>query len=375
MLKLERNALLLNLAPLTRVSSVKGLPIYEFVHIRHRKDSGKLTLRCMDGDVSLSACYEPEIRNEEDFDTCVPARLLLDMLKQLPSGEITLSLSNDVTNLLIDWNTGKSHLYTTSWTDFPDEPKIEEEHRTIRIKQDELLKAIKNVIGATADDNTIRPALASICFDISDGQLNLVASDAHQMICSTIPAAFPDGRFLLPEKSAQTLKGILFGQEDVDIIFDEKHVKFSTGEFTMTSNLVASKYPNYKNVIPKDTAGKVAIEKDLLIKSVRRMSVFANQETNLLTFHFNENGITITGTDLTLGMTGKDVLQCRYNGPEITIGVKIPYLMNILSSIESKHIEVGVSADNRPMVLKPSAENDQAELVLAVVVPVNTNKK
>ena len=198
MLKLARNALLLNLAPLTRVSSVKGLPIYEFVHIRHRKDSGKLTLRCMDGDVSLSSCYEPEIKNENDFDTCVPARLLLDMLKQLPAGEITLSLSKDETNLQIEWKSGKSHLYTTSWTDFPDDPKIEDTHQNIKTKANDLLKAIKNVIGATADD-MIRPALTSICFDLLDNQLNLVASDSRQMICSTIPAAFPDGRFLLPE--------------------------------------------------------------------------------------------------------------------------------------------------------------------------------
>ena len=88
----------------------------------------------------------------------------------------------------------------------------------------------------------------------------------------------------------------------------------------MTSTLVEGRFPNYNSVIPQNNPKKIIIEKKELYNSLRRVSVMANQASNLVKFDVTEGRIVISAQDMDYSMSGHETLTCQYEGESIAIG-------------------------------------------------------
>lgn len=362
---------------LNRASTAKGLPIYDFVLFKCKKGETAVSMTCADGNVVLSTTINANDPSDADSNFCVPARLLLDIIKQLPQGDVSLSLQNGGLNLEVNWGSGKSSLFTADWKDFPDTPAINSDAIPFSINQAEMVRCLNNVTGATADDSYGRPALASVNFDCENGILNIVASDSHQLICASCDTNMKDGSFLLPESTALLLARTVpaDNEKTATVISDDNHVRFTTDEFVLTSKLVCGKFPKYRTIIPDKTEGTTVIEKDLLLKTVKRMNVFSDRETATLDFFFSEGKILIKAENLILGMCAEDTISCDYAGDSIELRLKVPYLVNILNSIKSNLLEIGVSVNSRPLRIQPSQEQRDKEKTVAILMPHITKKR
>ena len=79
------------------------------------------------------------------------------------------------------------------------------------------------------------------------------------------------------------LKNILPKDDsELKISFNDKMACFVFGDYKMTSTLVEGRFPNYNSVIPQNNPKKIIIEKKELYNSLRRVSVMANQASNLV---------------------------------------------------------------------------------------------
>lgn len=371
MLKFDKDVLLKKILPLLRVATTKGLPIYEFLQFALPHDNTAIVhVTATDGKTFLTVKV-PTLENPTgDTFTCISSRLLVDLLKTLPTGEVTMDNKDCEQNIKICWPSGKSSLYVAHYGDFPNVNKVAGDKMLMTFNQKKLCNAILKAIPATADEDYGRPALASLYFDCKDNLFNVVASDSHRLVLTSYPMEVSEGNFLLPEKAAIVLKGILTHDEDVEILADEGHVLFRTKDYELVSNLVVAKFPKYKDIIPKDCPSRMVIEKDLLTGILRRMNVFCNKAISVVRLVFTEHSLTVESQDLAIGAAGRESIVTDYSGPDVTMNIKVPLMLETLSSIDSPKVDVGVTETLRPLVIRPASEYLEDEPVVALLMPI-----
>lgn len=138
----------------------------------------------------------------------------------------------------------------------------------------------------------------------------------------------------------------------------------------MTSTLVEGRFPNYNSVIPQNNPKKVIIEKKELYNSLRRVSVMANQASNLVKFDLSGGKLTISAQDVDYSMSGHETLSCQYDGEEIAIGFKSPFVQEILANIESENVVLELSDPTRPGLFLPFENEDSGEDLLMLLMPM-----
>lgn len=138
----------------------------------------------------------------------------------------------------------------------------------------------------------------------------------------------------------------------------------------MTSTLVEGRFPDYNSVIPQNNPKKIIIEKKELYNSLRRVSVMANQASNLVKFDVSEGNIVISAQDMDYSMSGHETLNCLYDGENIAIGFKSPFVLEILSNIESESVVLELSDPTRPGLFLPYESDDNEEDLLMLLMPM-----
>ena len=243
-----------------------------------------LEITASDTELTLKTQIEVE-ETVEEGKIAVPAKHMMDLLKELPDQPLTIKTSSD-SSFVCSWASGESNLPYFPAEDYPDITGTDETAISFSFPAHSLLEGISSTIYATADDE-IRPAMNGILFDIDTDSTTLVASDSHKLICyTTADVKAPEkASFILHKKPAGILKAIIGKDvETVDIAFDSKNASFCFGQTMVICRLVVGKYPKYRDVIPQNNSNVLKINRSLLLNTVRRVSVCANKASNHIKF-------------------------------------------------------------------------------------------
>ena len=209
-----------------------------------------LEITASDSELTLKTQLEVESTSEEGR-IAVPAKHMMDLLKELPDQPLTISTSSD-SSFTCSWASGESTLPYFPAEDYPEITGTDDTAVTHQFPAQSLVEGIASTIYATADDE-IRPAMNGILFDIDLSSTTLVASDSHKLICYTTADvnASEKASFILHKKPAAILKAIIGKDaETVEISFDSKNAVFRFGATMVICRLVVGKYPKYRDVIP-----------------------------------------------------------------------------------------------------------------------------
>src|ERR687896_2554142 len=90
-----------------------------------RASDGQLSLAATDMEISLRVSLEAQI--EDEGSVVVPGRLLVDIVRLLPAGEVTLEHRAEEGLALLTAGTASYRLYTYGAEDFPRLPEIDED--------------------------------------------------------------------------------------------------------------------------------------------------------------------------------------------------------------------------------------------------------
>ena len=236
-----------------------------------------LEITASDSELTLKTQVEVEGTIEEGR-IAVPAKHMMDLLKELPDQPLTISTSSD-SSFVCSWASGESTLPYFPAEDYPEITATDDTAVTLQFPAQSLVDGISSTIYATADDE-IRPAMNGILFDIDTASTTLVASDSHKLICYTTTdvKASEKASFILHKKPAAILKAIIGKDaEVVDIAFDSKNAVFKFGQTMVICRLVVGKYPKYRDVIPQNNSNILRIDRAQLLNTVRRVSVCSNK--------------------------------------------------------------------------------------------------
>lgn len=363
-----------HLTAISRVISSKStLPILD--NFLFNLEENKLTITASDLETTLITWVELE-NTEGIGEIAVPAKLLIDTLKEFPEQPLTFQINSETFAIDIFSVNGKFSIVGQNGEEYPELPVIQASQATsVNMAHDLLLSGINKTLFATADDE-LRPVMNGILLEIAPEEVTFVASDAHKLVRykRTDVKAEAESSFILPKKPAALLKNLLPREDfDVKLEFDEKNAFFSLTNFNVICRLVEGKYPSYNSVIPTNNPNKLQIDRLELYNTLRRVSVFSNQASNLVRLKISGNQLVVSAQDIDFSISAVERLNCSYEGDEMEIGFKSSFLIEILANLASTDIRIELSDPTRAGLLLPVEKEFDEEDVLMLLMPMMIN--
>ncbi len=329
-----------------------------------------LEITASDSELTLRTKIEVESTAEEGR-IAVPAKHVMDLLKELPDQPLTINTTSD-SSFVCSWASGESTLPYFPAEDYPEITGTDDTAVTLQFPAQSLTDAISSTIYATADDE-IRPAMNGILFDIDLASTTLVASDSHKLICYTTAdvKASEKASFILHKKPAAILKAIIGKDvETVDIAFDSKNATFQFGSTMVICRLVIGKYPKYRDVIPQNNSNILRINRAQLLNTVRRVSVCSNKASNHIKFDLKSGSLMVSAQDLGFSIAAHETMECQYDGDDLTIGFKSPFIIEILSNMACGEIVMKFLDSKRAALIVPAEDEEESDKICGIIMPI-----
>lgn len=366
--------LLSHLQAVSRViSSKNSLPILDNFLFSLQDHSLEITA----SDLESTLITVMNLENATDTGSiAIPAKILIDTLKEFPEQPLTFEINLSTLSVVIHSENGKFTIVGQKGSDFPQIPVIKKEQKSeLTLSSDLLLSGIVKTIFATADDE-LRPVMNGILMEMTPEHVTFVASDAHKLVRyrRTDGKAETGSSFILPKKPAALLRNILPRQEeDVKVEFDEKNAYFQLSHYQLICRLVEGNYPSYNSVIPTNNPNKLIVNRQQFYNTLKRVSVYSNQASNLVKLQLTGNQMTISAQDIDFSISAYERLQCQYEGDEMEIGFKSVFLIEILSNLSSEEVSLELSDPTRAGIIVPAQTEVEEEDVLMLLMPMMIN--
>ncbi len=365
--------LLKNLQALSGVIGSKNtLPILDDFLFQLTENELKITTS--DLDVTMSVSMVPDMV-EGTGEVTIPARLLLEIMKNFPDVPITISVDNSNLAVELIAGEGRYKLAGHKSDEFPQLP-VMADTMAWDIPADVLAKGFEKTVFATGMDE-IRPIMSGVLMEMTENYLTFVATDAHKLVRYRRMDVKSDvaASFIMPKKPINQLKSILAGlaDEPVHIEFNKTNASFVFGDYVLICRLIEGRYPNYEAVIPKNNPNQLTIDRQTFLSAIRRVAVFSSKATHQVRFRITGQEIMLTAEDIDFYNEAKERLTCSYSGDDMEIGFNSRFFQEMLGNFDSDEVKLEMSAPNRAGILTPVGNENEAEDLLMLLMPVMLN--
>ncbi len=331
-------------------------------------EDGRLIITA--SDLQTSMITELDVEAKENGSIAVPAKILLETLKNLPEQPVTFSMDEETYSIEISSDNGRYKLAGENAADFPKIPEVTEGHN-IDISTDALSSAISNSIFATSNDE-LRPAMTGVYIKLSSTNTTFVATDGHRLIRyrRVDVASEGDHDIIIPRKALNLLNTTFPAENsNVTVEFNSSNAFFHFNNIKMICRLIDERFPDYENVIPAENNNHMGINRLELLNSLKRISIYANKATNQVRLKITGSELQISAEDLDFSSEANERLSCEHDGEDIEIGFNGKFLMEMLNNLDSKDITLQLSEPNRAGLIVPKEKNDNED-ILMLVMPV-----
>ena len=351
------------------ISTSNTLPILD--NFLFEIEDGKIKI--IASDLETTMISEITTESSSNGQITIPSKILIDTLKTFSNQPLTFLIDEETKGIEISSENGNYKLAGQDAKEFPKVPEMTSPSSFL-ITSSVLLNAINKTLFASGNDE-LRPVMSGVFCELSEENITFVATDAHKLVKHTRTNISSNGNssFILPKKPLSLLKNNIDAGSDINIDFNETNVKFSLENITLICRLIDGKYPNYDAVIPKDNPNKLVINKDELLNSIKRVSIYASKTTHQIRLKVAGSQLQITSEDLDFANKAEERLTCSYEGEDIEIGFNSRFVIDMLNNIGSEQICLEMSAPNRAGIILPLDGQDENEDTLMLVMPVMLN--
>lgn len=331
------------------VAARSTLPILGNVLLEAQDDKLKLVAT----DLELGISCEIPVKVHEPGATTVPAKRFAEIVKELPDQEVTLQAKKNNTLTL---ECGKCFFKVMGLPreEFPKFPSFES-HEALVLKQSLLREMLTKTYFAVSRDET-RYVLNGVYFLLRGRTLTLVATDGRRLALierEAGPGEKLDRGMIIPAKTVQELLRTLGEEGDVRLVFGENQILFELDGVGIVSRLIEGEFPNYEQVVPKETREKVRMRREDLLQATRRVGLLASQDSLAVKLDLAKNKVILSKNTPDVG-EAKEELGAEYQGEPLTIGFNPNYLMDVLKNLDQETVEMELAGADRPGVVRTS---------------------
>ncbi len=316
------------------VPSKSTLPILTNILIEALDN--KIKISATDLDISITASIDCTVIKKGS--TSIPARILFDIIKELPESDISFEATSSRVEIKIP--NGSYKIASVAPDEFPKLPAVNTK-KEIKISGSDLAKMVSKTTFACSDDET-RPALNGVLWQTKGDKMLMVATDGHRLAKMSVENKKLKGLYddvIVPPKVLNLIpKFIGDTDKEIGIIFGENNIIFNMDDIVLTSRLIDGPYPNFEQVIPASSDKKMRVSKDDLSRAVKRVSILSNSLTHQVKFTLKDASLTLSTTNADVGGEGKESLECDYNGDELELGYNAIYVNDILNKMDADEV-------------------------------------
>jgi DNA polymerase III subunit beta len=333
-------------------------------------DKGKLTVTATDLETVMK--IHLDIEAKESGKICIPAKILLDSLKNIPEQPLTFNIDKNFGVELTSDN-GKYKVMGENPDNFPKEPAADDAN-SFTMSSTGLVTAINKTIFAVSSDD-LRPAMTGVFFELDKTGISFVATDAHRLVKYTrTDVSCPQkDTFIVPKKPLNLLKSALPDNEDeLTLSYNSNHLFVKHGGTELVCRLIDARFPDYKVVIPTDNPYVLTVNRSDFQGALRRVSVFSNKSTNQVALSISGNELQLASQDVDFSFEGNERMSCTYDGEDLAIAFNAKFLIEMLNGAETADINVELSTPTKAGIIKPSEQEPNEELLM-LVMPLMLN--
>ena len=314
-----------------------------------------------------------DIEAKDTGKVCIPAKILMDSLKNIPDQPLTFNIDKNF-GIELTSDNGKYKVMGENPDNFPKEPTADDT-TTFKATAVALITAINKTLFAVSNDD-LRPAMTGVFFELDKKGMQTVATDAHRLVRykRTDVSCPKSDSFIVPKKPLSLLKTALpFNEDEISISYNSNHLFVKHGTTQMSCRLIDARFPDYKVVIPTDNPYKLVVNKNDFQGALRRVSIFSNKSTNQVALAIAGSELELTAQDVDFSFEGDERMKCQYDGEDLTIAFNAKFLIEMLSAADSDDVKIELSTPTKAGIIKPTEQDENEELML-LVMPLMLNQ-
>ena len=344
------------------------LPILEDFLFEVEKN--KLTVVATDLETVMK--IQVEIEAKDLGKVCIPARILMDSLKNISDQPLTFNIDKQF-GVEITSDNGKYKVMGENPDNFPKEP-VADETTSFTTTSSALVTAINKTLFAVSSDD-LRPAMTGVFFEMDKKGLQCVATDAHRLVrYKRTDVKCPQNDSLIaPKKPLNLLKSALpLNEDEITVSYNSNHLFVKHGTTQMSCRLIDARFPDYKVVIPGDNPYKLTLNRNDFQSALRRVSIFSNKSTNQVVLNIHGSELQLAAQDVDFSFEGNERMKCQYDGEDLAIAFNAKFLIEMLGATDSEEIKMELSTPTKAGIIKP-VDKDENEELLMLVMPLMLN--
>ena len=351
------------------VGSKATMPILSNVLIEAEKDYISLTTTNLD--LGIRCKIKADIK--EGGSVTLPVKRLATIVRELPNVDVSF---DSTTNHQVKLTSGGStfRIVGIGKEEFPPLPEFGDD-KSFTLEQAELTSMLKSVSYAQSSDET-RYILNGVYFNFRDGKLSLVATDGRRLALVSKELEVPDdsaGSIILPAKTVSELVRMLDKGEKLKVSFNDRRASFQINTDKESSGLVDSiylyskvvegNYPNYQQVIPKETHQRIKLERELFLQCVHRAALVTSEKSNSVKIKLTSNLLEITAQSPDFG-EAHESMAIAYSGPDLQVAFNPTFVLDPLKALTKDEVFFELKDEVSPGVFKT------LESFICVIMPV-----
>jgi DNA polymerase III subunit beta len=321
-----------------------------------RAAGGRLHLSATDMEISLRDSLEARVEDEGAI--VVPGRLLVDIVRLLPAGEVTLEHRADEGVARLACGPASYQLNTYGPEDFPRLPEIEPE-TAFTVDREAFLDTIARV-GRSASRDESRPVLTGVLVRFEGEKLVMAATDSYRLSVKETELKTGPGRELEAIVPARALAELarISGPADADTIevgVQENQIVFGADGVWLTARRIDGQFPNYRQLLPEQFEAEVQLPREELLDVVRRTGLLA-QRKSPLRLRFEEGELTVSAQTQDVG-EARESLPVGYSGETMEIGFNAEFLRDGLESVADETVRLKLISPLRPGLIHGESDD------------------
>ncbi len=367
------------------VSSRPSHPILANVLFTANEQTQRVSLSAFDLSLGIQTSFAAQV--SEGGTLTIPAKLLGDIVSRLPEGELALDDGDgdgpdgpdDQSGSImvtLKYASGAYQMRGIGAKEFPELPTIEA-GETAQLSAEAMIEGLRSALFAASGDET-KQVLTGVHLSAQDEGLEFAATDGHRLaVVTTVAhpddesAAMPKLSVTVPAKALQEVIKMLDrgSSSTVAVKFDPGQIVFEWADQRLTSRLLEAQYPNYRQLIPRQFAHQVTIDRRALLSALERISVIADQRNNIVKMTISPESQT---ADLSVDAqdvgSGQETIPAQITGEGMEVAFNVKYLIEGLKVINTTEIQIQLNTPTSPAIVSPLGSLKMTYLVMPVQV-------
>ncbi len=321
------------------------------------------SLKLRSTNLNLGIEIEIPAKIEKEGTLAISGSVLNAIFSNISQNENVLLEEKDG-NLLIKTKKSQIKLKSQPHDDFPTIPMVT--GNSFEIEAKKLIDGIKSVYYSSSVSD-IKPEISSVFIYTNDDNLVFVSTDSFRLAEKKIKVKGLEEitGILIPFKNIGEILRI-FGEINgsIKVCFNKNQISFSSDNTYLTSRIIDGIFPDYRQIIPKESSSNVVVLKQDLLNALKISNIFSDK--------FNQVNLKILPKEkvLELSSSNNDVgenktyLDAVINGEDVELGFNYKYFLDCFQSISTDSVSIKLAGSSRPLVISPVSDTSFTYLIM-----------